>query len=102
MTLFQEYKLSKFAVKDAKVFFLSSGYCSVLRAIFFLPLKEKQIDSNQDILASGLPWDKIIYGSETEQMLAASKDPIVKEIWDRKKIATGGRKGLDERVFISF
>ena len=63
----------------------SSGYGSVMRSTFFLPLEGKSIETQEDILESGIPWNKIIYGSDDEKFLASSSDPVIRAIWDGKE-----------------
>ena len=51
-----------------------------------VPSFEKQITTKQDILDSGLPFDWVLFGLDTEVYVSQSEDPVLSEIWKRKRV----------------
>ena len=42
------------------------------------------LDTLSDVLSSSLPWGLILYGEEEEQIMEASKDEVIQQIWQVK------------------
>ena len=50
------------------------------------PSYTSPISTLQQVLDSGLPWGMVLYGEEEEEMMAKSKDPVIKRIWNEKYV----------------
>ncbi len=65
---------------------MSSSYSGALKAYMTTPTFTAAINTLKGVLDSGLPWSMVLYGEEEEAMMAQSTDPIIKKIWDEKKV----------------
>ena len=54
---------------------LSASYSGSLRAFLVVPLTRPAVDSVGDVLASGLPWNMVDYGSVREMMDRMEENP---------------------------
>jgi hypothetical protein len=68
-------------------FIFEYAYGGTLRALFTQPSTTKGIKTYAEVLASGLPWDMVLYGEELEDALAISEEPVPRAIWDGKIVA---------------
>ena len=60
----------------------SAAYGAVLRSILMSPLVSERIETMQDVVDSGLPWDFVLYGEQIEIIMATSDDPLLKALWE--------------------
>jgi hypothetical protein len=65
-------------------FLLTTAYSGLLRSFLTLPAFEPALDSLQAVVASRLPVHMGIYGTDQEQIMAASKDLVVSTVWKNK------------------
>ena len=46
------------------------------------PLVSERIETMQDVVDSGLPWDFVLYGEQIETVMATSDDPLLSTLWN--------------------
>ncbi len=68
-------------------FIASASYSGNLRAFLSNPSTTEPIGTVEDVLASGLPWNMVLYGEEVESHLSLSPDPTLRRFWDEKEVA---------------
>ena len=66
-------------------FIIAVAYAGNLVSFMTVPVLTKPIDKLEDVLASGLPWEMVVYGVEVEDAMASGAlGPVVKELWEGK------------------
>jgi len=69
---------------------LSSSYSGILRSFFFNPSFTQPIDSLEDLVNGGIPWEMVEYGEGIEGFLANSDHPTLKKFWQNRLPGTFG------------
>ena len=64
---------------------ISTAYSGNLVSFMTIPKLARPINTLEDVLDSGLPWEMVVYGVEVEDAMAGGAlGPVVQELWERK------------------
>ena len=64
---------------------ISTAYSGNLVSFMTIPKLARPINTLEEVLDSGLPWEMVVYGVEVEDAMArGALGPVVKELWERK------------------
>ena len=50
------------------------------------PVRSAAVDTLEEILASGLRWEMVLYGEPMEDYMADTDDPVISAIWQGKDV----------------
>ncbi len=67
-------------------FIVLSSYGGNLRAFLLHPKVPKPINTIEDLVKSGLPWNMVLYGEPIEKVLEETQDPVFKKFWEEKEV----------------
>ena len=66
-------------------FIVSAAYGGNLRAFLMDQDIEPPLDTIEKLVASGLPWNWVVYGHSSEDEIATSKNLIHRQFWEEKE-----------------
>ena len=64
----------------------AAAYGGTLRAFLLKPEFSSPINTLQEVVESGLPWNFVLYGDEFETLLAKQEDEVTRQFWDEKEV----------------
>ncbi len=64
----------------------TASYGGNLRAYLMNPEPRDPIDTLEEVVESGLPFNMAMYGESTERLLAESDDPVKRRFWREKVV----------------
>ena len=70
-------------LKAVQIISIDSGE---LRAHLVFPVRSAAVDTLEEILASGLRWEMVLYGEPMEDYMAETDDPVISAIWQGKDV----------------